>query len=104
MCLTGQYKEHGIKGLHGFCSEYSVSDINFLVPVPAELSDVAVLLEPTRVVGMGVFQSFKIPERMIWKPQRRLVLGTAAVGLMTVLLLRITGLDVTAVATGQKQS
>jgi glucose 1-dehydrogenase len=104
MCLTGQYKEHGIKGLHGFCSEYAVSDLNFLIPVPAELSDVAVLLEPTSVAEKGVLQSFKLQERMIWKPQRALVLGTGPVGLLTVLLLRIRGLDVTAVATRPKDS
>jgi len=104
MCLTGQYKEHGIKGLHGFCSEYSVSDLNFLVPVPAELSEVAVLLEPTSVAEKGVFQSFKIQERMIWKPQKALVLGTGPVGLLTVLLLRLRGLDVTAVATRPRDS
>jgi glucose 1-dehydrogenase len=104
MCLTGQYKEHGIKGLHGFCSEYSVSDVNFLVPVPAELSDVAVLLEPASVAEKGVLQTFKIQERMIWKPQRALVLGTGPVGLLTALLLRIRGLDITAVATRPKDS
>jgi len=104
MCLTGQYKEHGIKGLHGFCSEYSVSDVNFLVPVPAELSDVAVLLEPASVAEKGVVQTFKIQERMIWEPQRALVLGTGPVGLLTALLLRIRGLDVTAVATRPKDS
>ena len=104
MCLTGQYEEHGIKGLHGFCSEYSVSDLNFLVPVPAELSEVAVLLEPTSVAEKGVFQSFKIQERMIWKPQKALVLGTGPVGLLTVLLLRLRGLDVTAVATRPRDS
>ncbi len=104
MCLTGQYKEHGIKGLHGFCSEYSASDFNFLVPVPRELSEVAVLLEPTSVAEKGVFQSFKIQERMIWKPQKALVLGTGPVGLLTVLLLRLRGLDVTAVATRPKDS
>lgn len=104
MCLTGQYKEHGIKGLHGFCSEYSVSDVNFLVKVPPELSDVAVLLEPTSVAEKGVFQTFKIQERMIWKPKSALVLGTGPVGLLTVLLLRIRGLDVTAVATRPKDS
>jgi len=102
MCLTGQYKEHGIKGLHGFCSEYSVSDLNFLVPVPTELADVAVLLEPTSVAEKGVFQSFAIQERMIWKPQRALVLGTGPVGLLTVLLLRIRGLDVTRLPHGQR--
>ena len=104
MCLTGQYKEHGIKGLHGFCSEYSLSDVNYLVKVPSELSDVAVLLEPTSVAEKGVFQSFKIQERMIWKPQKALVLGTGPVGLLTVLLLRLRGLDVTAVATRPKDS
>jgi glucose 1-dehydrogenase len=104
MCLTGQYKEHGIKGLHGFCSEYAVSDLNFLIPVPAELSDVAVLLEPTSVAEKGVLQSFKLQERMIWKPQRALVLGTGPVGLLTVLLLRNRGLDVTAVATRPRDS
>ncbi|HVH15782.1 MAG TPA: glucose 1-dehydrogenase [Candidatus Angelobacter sp.] len=104
MCLTGQYKEHGIRGLHGFCSEYSLSDVNFLVPVPAELSDVAVLLEPTSVAEKGVFQSFKLQERMVWKPERALVLGTGPVGLLTVLLLRLRGLDVTAVATRPRDS
>jgi len=104
MCLTGQYTEHGIRGLHGFCSEYSTSDLNFLVSVPTELSEVAVLLEPTSVAEKGVFQSFKIQERMIWKPQKALVLGTGPVGLLTVLLLRLRGLDVTAVATRPKDS
>jgi threonine dehydrogenase-like Zn-dependent dehydrogenase len=104
MCLTGHYKEHGIKDLHGFCSEYSLSDLNYLVRVPAELSDVAVLLEPTSVAEKGVFQSFKIQERMIWRPQKALVLGTGPVGLLTVLLLRLRGLDVTAVATRPKDS
>jgi len=104
MCLTGQYKEHGIKGLNGFCSEYSVSDLNYLVPVPQELSDVAVLLEPTSVAEKGVFQTFKIQERMIWKPQRALGLGTGPVGLLTAMLLRLRGLDVTAVATRPKDS
>src|SRR5256712_3386421 len=104
MCFTGQYKEHGIKGLHGFCSEYSVSDLNFLVPVPTELADIAVLLEPTSVAEKGVYQSFKIQERMIWKTRKALDLGTGPVGLLTVLLLRIRGLDVTAVATRPKVS
>jgi len=104
MCLTGHYQEHGIKGLHGFCSQYSLSDLNYLVKVPSELSDVGVLLEPTSVAEKGVFQSYKIQERMIWKPQKALVLGTGPVGLLTVLLLRLRGLDVTAVATRPKDS
>ena len=104
MCLTGQYEEHGIKGLNGFCSEYAVTDVDFLVPVPKELSDVAVLLEPMSVAQKGVVQSFKIQERMVWNPQRALVLGTGPIGLLTVMVLRLRGLDVTAVATRPKDS
>jgi glucose 1-dehydrogenase len=104
MCLTGQYKEHGIKGLHGFCSEYAVTDLDFLVPVPKGLSEVAVLLEPMSVAQKGVIQSFKIQERMIWNPRKALVLGTGPIGLLTVIVLRLRGLDVTAVATRPKDS
>ncbi len=99
MCLTGQYKEHGIKGLHGFCSEYTVSDFNFLVKIPEEMSEIAVLLEPMSVVEKAVLQTLKIQERMIWKPKKALVLGTGPLGLLTVMLLRIKGFDVTSVAT-----
>src|SRR5712692_307906 len=99
MCLTGQYKEHGIKGLHGFCSEYTVSDFNFLVKIPEEMSEIAVLLEPMSVVEKAVLQTLKIQERMIWKPKNALVLGTGPLGLLTVMLLRIKGFDVTSVAT-----
>ena len=99
MCLTGQYKEHGIKGLHGFCSEYTVSDLNFLVKIPENLSDVAVLLEPMSVAEKAVLQTLKVQERMVWKPKKALVLGTGPLGLLTVMLLRVKGFDVTAVAT-----
>ena len=54
MCLTGNYREHGIKGLHGFCSEFSVSDVDFLVKIPQNLAEVAVLLEPMSVAEKAV--------------------------------------------------
>jgi glucose 1-dehydrogenase len=104
MCLTGNYKEHGIKGLHGFCSEYTVTDVNFLVRIPQELSEVAVLLEPMSVAEKAVLQTFKIQERMVWKPRKALVLGAGPLGLLTIMLARIKGLDVTAVATRPKNS
>ena len=104
MCFTGQYKEHGIKGLHGFCSEYTVSDLKFLVKIPTELSEVAVLLEPMSVAEKAVLQTLKIQERMVWKLKKALVLGTGPLGLLTVMLLRIKGFDVTAVATRPKDT
>ncbi len=104
MCLTGNYREHGIKGLHGFCSEYTVSDYNFLVKIPPEMADVAVLLEPMSVAEKAVLQSFKIQERMVWQPKRALVLGAGPLGLLTVFLLRTKGFNVYAVATRPKDS
>src|SRR6266705_6432740 len=104
MCLTGNYREHGIKRLHGFGSDFAVSDVGFLVKVPSELADVAVLLEPMSVGEKGVYQAFKIQERLLWKPQRALILGAGPVGLLTAYLLRLKGLDVIVTATRTKDS
>ncbi len=104
MCSTGQYKEHGIKGLHGFCSEHTVSDVNFLVKIPETLFEVAVLLEPMSVAEKAVLQTLKIQERMVWKPEKALVLGTGPLGLLTIMLLRVKGFDVTGVSTRPKDS
>src|SRR3989454_8584924 len=99
MCLTGNYREHGIKRLHGFGSDFAVSDVDFLVKVPSKLANVAVLLEPMSVAEKGVYQAFKIQERMLWKPKRVLILGAGPVGLPTTYLLRLKGLEVVVTAT-----
>lgn len=104
MCLTGNYKEHGIKELNGFASDYTVSDVNFLVKVPREVEDDAVLLEPTSIVEKGLSQIFKIQQRLVWQPRRALVLGAGSLGLLTTFLLRIRGLEVYTVATRPKTS
>lgn len=104
MCLTGNYMEHGIKGLHGFCSEFSVSDVNFLVKIPQSLAEIAVLLEPMSVAEKAVFQTFKIQERMVWRPKNALVLGAGPLGLLSAILLRLKGFDVLAVATRPRDS
>jgi threonine dehydrogenase-like Zn-dependent dehydrogenase len=99
MCLTGHYTEHGIKGLHGFASELASTDSNFVVRLPESLSDVGVLLEPLTIVEKGVLQALEIQNsRMKWKPRNALVLGSGPVGLLATALLRVKGLEVTAVA------
>ena len=99
MCLTGHYKEHGIKELHGFASELAVSDSRFVVKLPESLSDVGVLLEPLTIVEKGIGQSFTIQNsRMKWQPKRALVLGSGPVGLLATALLEMMGLSVTTVA------
>ena len=105
MCLTGHYREHGIKGLHGFASEFAVSDSGFVVKLPESLVDVGILLEPLTVVEKGITQTFLMQKaRMKWKPTNALVLGAGPVGLLATGLLRLKGLDVSAVATRPKAS
>jgi threonine dehydrogenase-like Zn-dependent dehydrogenase len=98
MCLDGRYKEHGIRQLHGFASNYAVTDADFVVPIPPELEDVAVLLEPLSVAEKALFQIKKIQERLIWSPKSTLVLGAGTLGLLVSILFRMKGFDVTTVA------
>jgi threonine dehydrogenase-like Zn-dependent dehydrogenase len=104
MCLTGNYFEHGIYRLHGFASEYAVSDANFLVKIPPKLEDVAVLLEPLSIAEKAVSQSFNIQHRMEWQPKKAFIVGAGPLGLLTTMVLRLKGLQVYAAATRGKES
>ncbi len=92
MCLTGNYKERGIKGLHGYMTEYYVEEPRYLVKIPPELKDVAVLLEPLSIVEKAVEQVFQIKRRVKWEPGTALVLGAGPIGILATLVLRNIGL------------
>ena len=94
MCLNGLYTERGIKGLHGFLAEFYAETPGFLVRVPAGVADVAVLLEPLSIVEKVVEQIYKIQERLVWQPERAVVLGAGPIGLLTGMLLRLRGIEV----------
>lgn len=94
MCLTGDYTERGIMGIHGFMTEYYVENPQWLVKVPNELKEVGVLLEPLSIVEKGVAQINKIQKRMLWKPKTALVLGAGPIGLLASMLLRLKDIDV----------
>ena len=98
MCLTGNFRERGIKGLHGFMAEYYKETPDNLVKIPEELCDVGVLLEPLSIVEKAVMQAFKIQERMRWKPRTALVLGAGPIGLLATFVLRDMGIDTYTVA------
>jgi threonine dehydrogenase-like Zn-dependent dehydrogenase len=105
MCLTGHYKEHGIKGLHGFARELAVTDADFMVKLSESLLNVGVLLEPLTVVEKATTQTFLIQQsRMRWEPRKALVLGAGPVGLLAAALLRLKGLEVHTVATRPRDS
>lgn len=105
MCTTGHYKEHGIKQLNGYASEFALSDASFVVKLPESLSKTGVLLEPLTIVEKGVLQTFHIQQsRMKWAPRKALVLGAGPVGILATAILRLRGLDVDAVATRSRDS
>ena len=75
MCLTGNYSERGIKGLHGFMAERYVETPRYLIRVDEALRKLAVLFEPMSVVEKGIEQ-FVLRGSIPWtlhrdKPERR---------------------------------
>jgi glucose 1-dehydrogenase len=93
MCLNGRYTERGIKGRHGFLTEMYTEAPEFLIPVPEDLGRFGVLAEPTSVVEKAVEQVDRIQTRLIWQPERALVLGGGTIGLLATAVLRLRGIE-----------
>jgi threonine dehydrogenase-like Zn-dependent dehydrogenase len=96
-CITGDYKERGIKQMHGFLTEQIVDDARYMNHVPQGIRDVAVLVEPLTIAEKGLLQALEIQKRLPWGTQthRAVVLGAGPVGLLGAMALRNAGFDVT---------
>jgi threonine dehydrogenase-like Zn-dependent dehydrogenase len=101
-CFTGDFTERGIKGRHGFMTEFVVEDQRFLHRVPARLRDVGVLVEPLTIAEKALIQLGDVQRRMPWteprshgggQGQRAVVLGAGPVGLLGALALLARGFD-----------
>lgn len=92
MCITGDYTERGIKGQHGYMSEYYSEQQERLTVVPAEILQSGVFLEPLSVVEKALRQTNKIQERLPWNIQNAVVLGAGTIGLLGAMLLRLDGI------------
>ncbi len=102
MCLWGDYTERGIRGRHGFGSEWWSERPQYLVRIPDKLRAVAVLLEPTSVVEKAVRHAFRMQERAHWEPKRAVVAGAGPIGILGAMLLRLGGLEVTVFERSEK--
>src|SRR5436305_6922973 len=90
------YYERGINLLHGFLTEYYVEDFQYVFPLPQSLADVGVLLEPTTVAEKGGNHAYEIQRRLrVWEPRSACILGSGTVGLLTALVARLRGLELT---------
>ncbi len=94
-CHTGDFTERGIKQAHGFLTDYAVDDERFLVKVPQQLSEVAVLIEPLTVIAKALSQAHAIFDRLPYEggPQRGLILGAGPIGLLGAMASIADGLE-----------
>jgi threonine dehydrogenase-like Zn-dependent dehydrogenase len=94
-CVTGNYREHGIKDLDGFMAEYAIEERRYLHPVPRELREVAVLVEPLTIAEKAIEQVRQIQQRLPWGryQHRAVVLGAGPVGLLGAMLLVNSGFE-----------
>ncbi|HIH04231.1 MAG TPA: glucose 1-dehydrogenase [Methanoregulaceae archaeon] len=103
-CITGHYREHGIFKLHGFASEYALSDAQYVVKIPPDLLDVAVLLEPLSIAENALSSIGTIQKRMAWEPSSAFVIGAGPLGLLAAFLLGERGYEVSVAATRDAES
>ena len=94
MCTNEKYTEHGIKGLHGFCSERFRVASTHAVKLDPSLKSVGVLVEPASVVAKAWQHIERIGNRAHWSPNRVLVTGAGPIGLLAALLGVQRGFDV----------
>ncbi len=101
-CNTEGYIERGIKGEHGFMSEYVVDSERYMHVVPRKLRKVAVLTEPLTVAEKALNQTRSMVRRLPWLekeaqsgfrklPITSVVLGAGAVGLLGAMVLVVAG-------------
>jgi glucose 1-dehydrogenase len=103
-CTTGRFTERGILGLDGFASDYFTERPENLVVAPQTLGSLAVLAEPASVAAKGLRQARVVGSRQPWQPDRTIVLGIGAIGMLTILMLALEGVRPWAVARSASDS
>ncbi len=91
MCIEGNYRECGIRGAHGFLREYLAEASDFLVQVPKELRNTAVLIEPTSIATKGIELATELHNRSDNPVNIAVVLGAGPLGLLSTALFRLEG-------------
>jgi len=87
MAPEGEYVERGIVGDHGFMSTYFTSPADNLVPVPEELAEYGMLVEPISIAEKANEHAFATREPFEWRPEAAAVLGNGSLGLLTLRML-----------------
>jgi len=104
-CYTGDFRERGIKGLHGFMTDFVVDEAGYMVEVPKGLREAAVLVEPLTIAEKALAQIWQVQQRLPWacpvelgKPREHchsaVVLGAGPVGILGAMALAASGFEV----------
>ena len=94
-CTSGRYTERGIRSADGFGRDRWRSDPAYLVPVPEELGELGVLVEPMSVVCKALEAALYIARRVPSTPARMLVTGVGPIGMLAAAAGRDAGFEVT---------
>jgi glucose 1-dehydrogenase len=103
-CYTGDFQERGIKGQHGFMTDFVVDEARYVAKLPRELRDIGVLIEPLTIAEKSVTQLWQVQQRLPWmcaaEPgqtaahcHRALVLGAGPVGLLGAMKMVVEGFE-----------
>ena len=102
-CYTGDFSERGIKEAHGYMTEYVVDHEQYMILVPPDVREVAVLAEPLTIAEKALAQTFWLMQhRPPWidpdtpseergRGLSALVLGVGPVGLLGAMMLVTAG-------------
>jgi threonine dehydrogenase-like Zn-dependent dehydrogenase len=100
-CEWHQYTERGIERIHGYMAERWVEHERYLIPVPAELGELGILIEPMTIAEKALRQALAIQQRIAgWHPRQALVYGSGPIGLLATLMCRVH--DIPVVVLGRK--
>ena len=99
-CETSDFTERGIKGAHGYLTEFVIDEAQYMNRVPRHLREIAVLVEPLTIAEKVEAQLYGLmqrrppwidpsaSERTLGRGRKALVLGAGPVGLLGAMALR----------------
>lgn len=102
-CSTGDYLERGIERAHGFMCERFAERPDQLIPIPDELRDIGVLLEPLAILERTYRHIDAIQQRLVWQPRRVILTGAGNMGIMGAFLAGLRGLDILMYSRGKQE-